>query len=89
MSRLGPITPRSTGPLLQRNPADPAWRDAITRAQRHPRQREAVNVIAGQQRRRGAAANAVAAAEQLRDLQTVAVVTGQQAASSADRSTRS
>jgi bacillithiol biosynthesis cysteine-adding enzyme BshC len=63
------------------NPADPsAWRDAITRAQRHPRQREAVvNVIAGQQRRRGAAANAVAAAEQLRDAQTVAVVTGQQA----------
>jgi bacillithiol biosynthesis cysteine-adding enzyme BshC len=63
------------------NPADPAaWRDAIARAQRHPRQRDAVaDVIAAQQRRRNAPASAVAALEQLRDPQTVAVVTGQQA----------
>jgi len=63
------------------NPADPAaWREAITRAQRHPRQREAVaDVIAAQQRRRNAAPNAVSALAQLRDPQTVAVVTGQQA----------
>jgi len=63
------------------NPADPAaWRDAIARAQRHPRQRDAVaDVIAAQQRRRNAPANAAAALEQLRDPQTVAVVTGQQA----------
>ncbi|HEV8398121.1 MAG TPA: bacillithiol biosynthesis cysteine-adding enzyme BshC [Vicinamibacterales bacterium] len=63
------------------NPATPtAWRDAIARVQRHPRQRDAVvDVIAAQQRRRGAASSAVAAAEQLRDPQTVAVVTGQQA----------
>jgi bacillithiol biosynthesis cysteine-adding enzyme BshC len=69
------------GAFYNGNPADPAaWRDAIVRAQRHPRQREAVaGVIAAQQRRRHAAPSAVAAAEQLRDPQTVAVVTGQQA----------
>jgi bacillithiol biosynthesis cysteine-adding enzyme BshC len=63
------------------NPADPdAWRDAIARAQRHPRQRDAVaDVIAAQQRRRNAAPSAVAALEQLRDPKAVAVVTGQQA----------
>jgi bacillithiol synthase len=63
------------------NPADPgAWRDAIARAQRHPRQRDAVaNVIAAQQRRRNAAPSAVAALAQLRDPQSVAIVTGQQA----------
>ena len=63
------------------NPADPAaWRDAIARAQRHPRQRDAVaDVIAAQQRRRNAPPSAVSALEQLRDPQTVAVVTGQQA----------
>jgi bacillithiol biosynthesis cysteine-adding enzyme BshC len=63
------------------NPAEPAaWRDAIARAQRHPRQRAVVaDVIAAQQRRRHAPSSAVAALEQLRDPQTVAVVTGQQA----------
>jgi bacillithiol synthase len=63
------------------NPADPAaWRDAITRAQRHPRQRDAVaDVIAAQQRRRNAAPSAMSALEQLRDPKAVAVVTGQQA----------
>jgi bacillithiol biosynthesis cysteine-adding enzyme BshC len=68
-------------PFFNGNPANPAaWRDAIARAQRHPRQRDAVaSVIAAQQRRRNASPNAVAAGEQLRDPQTVAVVTGQQA----------
>jgi bacillithiol synthase len=63
------------------NPADPAaWRDAIARAQRHPRQRDAVaDVIAAQQRRRNAAPSAMAALEQLRDPEAVAIVTGQQA----------
>ena len=63
------------------NPADPAaWRDSIARAQRHPRQRDAVaGVIAAQQRRRNAPPAAIAALEQLRDPQAVAVVTGQQA----------
>ena len=63
------------------NPADAAaWRDAIARAQRHPRQRDAVaDAIAAQQRRRNAAPSAMAALEQLRDPQAVAVVTGQQA----------
>jgi len=63
------------------NPADPsAWRAAIARAQRHPRQRDALaDVIAAQQRRRGAPDAALAATARLRDSQTVAIVTGQQA----------
>jgi bacillithiol synthase len=63
------------------NPAEPAaWREAITRAQRHPRDRQAVaTIVQAQQRERGAPAEAVAAAARLRDPQTVAVVTGQQA----------
>jgi bacillithiol biosynthesis cysteine-adding enzyme BshC len=63
------------------NPADPAaWRDAIARAQRHPRDRDRIaDVIAGQQRRRGAPPDALAAAARLRDPASVAVVTGQQA----------
>ncbi len=63
------------------NPEDPAaWRDAITRAQRHPRQRDAIaDVLAEQQRRRSAPPEAVAATALLRDPRTVAVVTGQQA----------
>ena len=63
------------------NPSDPhAWREAIARAQRHPRQREAVaDVLAAQQQRRGAPPEAAAAAALLRDPHTVAVVTGQQA----------
>ena len=68
MSRLGGRlrcttstgSPRSTTEI-RRIPA--AWRDAIARAQRHPRQRDAVaDVIAAQQRRRNAAPSAVAAA---------------------------
>ena len=63
------------------NPAESsAWRDAIARTQRHPRQHDAIaDVLQAQQKRRGAAAEAIAAAERLRDPHTVAVVTGQQA----------
>src|SRR5688572_6460960 len=63
------------------NPTDPAaWRDAIARTQRHARQRDALAVVLqAQQRRRGAPADALAAASTLRDPHTVAVVTGQQA----------
>ena len=63
------------------NPAEPsAWRDAIVRTQRHPRERDAIAaVLQAQQRDRGAPPVAVAAAGRIRDPQTVAVVTGQQA----------
>ena len=63
------------------NPADPAaWRDAIARAQRHPRQRAAIaDVVQAQQRHRNAPPEAIAAAARLGDAATVAVVTGQQA----------
>lgn len=63
------------------NPADPAaWRDTIARTQQFPRQREAVSaLLAAQQQRRGAPAEAVAAAARLRDPRAVAIVTGQQA----------
>ena len=56
-----------------------AWRDAIDRSQQHPRNRAAIaDIVQAQQRRRGAPAEAVAAAARLRDTNTVAVVTGQQ-----------
>lgn len=63
------------------NPAEAsAWREAIARTQRHPRPRDAVaDLLEAQQRRRGAPPEAAAAAAQLREPQTVAVVTGQQA----------
>ena len=63
------------------DPASPhAWRDVIGRTQRHPRNRAAIaEIVQAQQRRRGAAAEAIAAAGQLRNAETVAVVTGQQA----------
>jgi bacillithiol biosynthesis cysteine-adding enzyme BshC len=63
------------------NPAEPsAWQDVIARTQRHPRQRAAIaEILQAQQARRGAPAEAIAAAGQLRDPMTVAVVTGQQA----------
>ncbi len=63
------------------NPAEPAaWRDAIARTRRHSRNRDAVaDVLQAQQRRRGAPPEAAAAAALLRDPQTVAIVTGQQA----------
>ena len=63
------------------NPADPtAWRDAVARTQRHPQRRDAIaDILEAQQRRRGAPPSALLAAATLRDPQTVAVVTGQQA----------
>jgi bacillithiol biosynthesis cysteine-adding enzyme BshC len=63
------------------NPAEPAaWADAIARSQQFGRQRDAVaDLLAAQQQRRGAPAEAVAAAARLRDPRAVAIVTGQQA----------
>lgn len=63
------------------NPADPAaWRDAVTRAQRHARPHQQIaGVIEAQQLRRGAPPAALVASERLRDPRAVAVVTGQQA----------
>ena len=63
------------------NPAHPtAWRDAVHRAQQHPRDRSAiVDVVQAQQRRRNAPSDAVAATARLRDPKSVAIVTGQQA----------
>ena len=63
------------------DPATPqAWRDAIGRTQRHSRDRGAIaEILQAQQRRRGAPPEAVAAAGRLRDADTVAIVTGQQA----------
>jgi bacillithiol biosynthesis cysteine-adding enzyme BshC len=57
-----------------------AWRDAIARTQRHGRDRAAIaDVLHAQQRRRQAPPEAMAAAAQLRERDTVAIVTGQQA----------
>jgi len=63
------------------DPADPsAWGDAIARTQRYPRQRDAIaDVLLAQQRRRGAPPESIAAAHQLRNDRTVAILTGQQA----------
>ncbi|HEY6361290.1 MAG TPA: bacillithiol biosynthesis cysteine-adding enzyme BshC [Vicinamibacterales bacterium] len=69
------------GEFFAGNPADVlAWDEAIARAQRHQRARNAVaDAVHAQQRRRGAPPEAMSAAAQLRDPDTVAVVTGQQA----------
>jgi bacillithiol biosynthesis cysteine-adding enzyme BshC len=63
------------------DPTSPdAWRDAIARTQRHDRDRAAIaDVVHAQQRRRQAPPDAIAAAAQLREPDTVAIVTGQQA----------
>ena len=63
------------------NPADPeAWRDAIARAQAHPRERELmVALLQAQLAGRDAPEQARAAAAKLGDPRTVAIVTGQQA----------
>jgi bacillithiol biosynthesis cysteine-adding enzyme BshC len=63
------------------NPADSAaWQGAIARAREHPRDRVAlVDLLLQQQLARGAPPEALAATRELRDPQTVAVVTGQQA----------
>ncbi len=68
-------------PFFAGNPAEPAaWQAAIARAQQADRPRAAIAAaLIDQQRRYGASAAAIAAAEQLREPRTVAVVTGQQA----------
>jgi bacillithiol biosynthesis cysteine-adding enzyme BshC len=71
----------SVAALYAGDPQSPdAWRDAIARAARHPRQRRGIaSVVREQLMRRGAPAQALAAAALLDDDRTVAVVTGQQA----------
>lgn len=63
------------------DPASPgAWNDAIGRTQRHARDRRRIaDIIEAQQRRRGAPAAAIEAAGVLRQPDSVAIVTGQQA----------
>jgi bacillithiol biosynthesis cysteine-adding enzyme BshC len=57
-----------------------AWLDSIARTQRFSRRRDEVaDLLAAQQQHRGAPPEALAAAVRLRDPETVAVVTGQQA----------
>lgn len=67
--------------LYAGNPVEPAaWRDAIPRAQQHPRNRALlVDVLQAQQAHRDAPAESRAAAARLADPSSVAVVTGQQA----------
>jgi bacillithiol biosynthesis cysteine-adding enzyme BshC len=71
----------SIGALYAGDPAsDTAWGDAIRRAQEYPRRAgEMAAVLAAQQARRNAPAEARAAAAKLGSTTTVAVVTGQQA----------
>jgi bacillithiol biosynthesis cysteine-adding enzyme BshC len=71
----------SVAPFFSGDPADPtAWAQAISRTQAHPRARkEIADVVAAQQRRRGAPPRAIEAGQMLADAQTVAIVTGQQA----------
>jgi bacillithiol biosynthesis cysteine-adding enzyme BshC len=68
-------------PFFAGDPADPgSWSRAIAAAQVHARpRREVTDLILAQQERRGAPPEAVAAARQLTDPSTVAIVTGQQA----------
>ena len=68
-------------PFFAGDPQDPAaWKDAIARTQRYPREHEAIaDILARQQHRRSAPPEAVAAGRLLRDPRTVAIVTGQQA----------
>jgi bacillithiol biosynthesis cysteine-adding enzyme BshC len=67
--------------LYAGNPLEPeAWREAVTRAQQHPRNRTTVaSIVQAQQAQRQAPAGARAAAARLADPSSVAVVTGQQA----------
>jgi len=67
--------------LYAGNPLDPAaWRDAVARAQQHPRDRaRLVEVLQAQQDHRSAPPASRAAAARLADAASVAVVTGQQA----------
>jgi bacillithiol synthase len=67
--------------LYAGNPVDSgAWREAVRRAQAHPRNRsQLVEVLQAQQQHRKAPAESRAAAARLADHTSVAVVTGQQA----------
>src|SRR5688500_6060082 len=67
--------------LYAGNPVEPAaWRNAIQRAQQHPRNRaQLVEVLQAQQAHRDAPPASRAAAARLADPTSVAVVTGQQA----------
>ena len=67
--------------LYAGDPLDPgAWREAVARAQGHPRDRASLaSILHAQQQHRGAPAEAMAAAARLADPASVAVVTGQQA----------
>ena len=67
--------------LYAGNPVEPAaWRNAIQRAQQHPRNRaQLVEVLQAQQAHRHAPPASRAAAARLADPSSVAVVTGQQA----------
>jgi bacillithiol biosynthesis cysteine-adding enzyme BshC len=71
----------AVSPFFAGDPADPAaWAHAITRTQAHSRRLpDIARIVADQQRRRGAPAAALAAAQKLAEAQTVAIVTGQQA----------
>jgi bacillithiol biosynthesis cysteine-adding enzyme BshC len=70
-------------PLYAGDPARPeAWRAAIARAQQHPRQRNAIaGMLLAQQERRNAPPEARAATALLKNPDSIAVVTGQQAGS--------
>ena len=67
--------------FFQGDPARPdAWQSAIARAQVHPRERDAIaDAIGRQQQRRAAPPEARATLNRLRQPDTVAVLTGQQA----------
>ena len=71
----------SVAPFYSGNPSSYAsWAEAIARTRAYPRPHAHIaEVIAAEQRRRGAPARAVEAARQLADPRAVAVVTGQQA----------
>lgn len=68
-------------PFFAGNPAEPgAWADTIARTTAHPRDRSGIaGIVAAQQERRGAPAEARQAAGRLADPRAVAIVTGQQA----------
>lgn len=72
---------KNVAALYAGDPADAAaWRSAIARAQQQARKRQEVaQVLAAQQERRGAPAEARRAASSLADSRTVAILTGQQA----------
>jgi len=74
-------SPHALSPFFEGHPADAdAWRNAIRRTLACPRERDALaDIIAAQQRHRGAPPAAVEAAERLRRPGSVAIVTGQQA----------